>query len=160
MKMDRGHWSNFFEGHPGIFNDHRVSQPRFNVSSFLSLECFTFSLFNILSYLNWSMLPESPKHRPFQIYNAVFTCSSIFGCIRTWEQTGNCFWIDSECHEMLSMRQEVLETRAINVFPPRCTVICLYNGNLCLKTLNRKHVLSLFLFLLLLSSHLLCRPVQ
>ncbi len=23
----------FFEGHPGIFNDHRESGPRFNVSS-------------------------------------------------------------------------------------------------------------------------------
>ncbi len=41
--MVRGHWASlarmpglhpyFFEGHPGIFNDHRESGPRFNVSS-------------------------------------------------------------------------------------------------------------------------------
>ncbi len=29
----RGHTSTLFEGHPGIFNDHRESGPRFNVSS-------------------------------------------------------------------------------------------------------------------------------
>jgi len=49
--MDRGQKANlvgvtsllFFEGHPGIFNEHRVSGPRFNVSSggqcSLSLKC-------------------------------------------------------------------------------------------------------------------------
>ncbi len=42
--MVRGQWANlarmlvlhptlFLEGHPGIFNDHRESGPRFNVSS-------------------------------------------------------------------------------------------------------------------------------
>ncbi len=42
--MVRGQWASlarmpglhpysFFEGHPGIFNDHRESGPRFNVSS-------------------------------------------------------------------------------------------------------------------------------
>jgi len=41
--MDRGHWANLarmpglnpysFERHPGIFNDHRESGPRFNISS-------------------------------------------------------------------------------------------------------------------------------
>ncbi len=39
--MVRGQWVSlarvtpllFFEGHPGIFNDHRESGPRFNVSS-------------------------------------------------------------------------------------------------------------------------------
>ncbi len=42
--MVRGRWANlariagvtpllFFEEHPGIFNDHRESGPRFNVSS-------------------------------------------------------------------------------------------------------------------------------
>ncbi len=40
--MVRGQWANldagvtpllFFEGHPGIFNDHRESGPRFNISS-------------------------------------------------------------------------------------------------------------------------------
>ncbi len=42
--MVRGHWGNlarmpglhpysFFERHPGIFNDHRESGPRFNVFS-------------------------------------------------------------------------------------------------------------------------------
>ncbi len=42
--MVRGQWANFgqdagvtpllfFKGHPGIFNDHRESGPRFNVSS-------------------------------------------------------------------------------------------------------------------------------
>ncbi len=42
--MVRGQWANlarmpgvtpllFFEGHPGIFNDHRESGPRFKVSS-------------------------------------------------------------------------------------------------------------------------------
>ncbi len=42
--MVRGQWANlarmlgetpllFFEGHPGIFNDHRESGPQFNVSS-------------------------------------------------------------------------------------------------------------------------------
>ncbi len=33
----------FFDGHPGIFNDHRVSGPRFNISSkrrcFLTVQC-------------------------------------------------------------------------------------------------------------------------
>ncbi len=29
----QGHTSTFFERHPGIFNDHRESGPRFNVSS-------------------------------------------------------------------------------------------------------------------------------
>ncbi len=33
----------FFEGHPGIFNDHRESGPRFNVSSegrcLLTVQC-------------------------------------------------------------------------------------------------------------------------
>ncbi len=32
----------FFEGHPGIFNDHRVSGPRFNVSS--ERQCFFYSI--------------------------------------------------------------------------------------------------------------------
>ncbi len=39
----RGHTSTLFERHPGIFNDHRESGPRFNVSSegrcFLTVQC-------------------------------------------------------------------------------------------------------------------------
>jgi len=36
--MDRGQWANVvwmpgMEGHPRVFNDHRESGPRFNVSS-------------------------------------------------------------------------------------------------------------------------------
>ncbi len=29
----RGYIPTLFEGHPGIFNDHRESGPRFNISS-------------------------------------------------------------------------------------------------------------------------------
>ncbi len=45
--MVRGQWVNlagvtpllFFEGHPGIFNDHRESGPQFNVS--FERQCFS-----------------------------------------------------------------------------------------------------------------------
>ncbi len=61
--MVRGQWANlarvtpllFFEGHPGIFNDHRESGPWFNVSSDWIQPCFWCDLlpcsYNFLFFL-------------------------------------------------------------------------------------------------------------
>ncbi len=66
----------FFEGHPGIFNDHRESGPRFNVSSEGRIRKFTTQESlrpQLLKFnLNLSILPSIKQSIYLFIYHSVY----------------------------------------------------------------------------------------